>query len=53
MSTKKGKAKPERPEGWTDKNEEELTYLVDEFFRVRGSEAVVSTRAVCEKKVKP
>jgi len=47
MSTKKGKAKA-RPEEWTEKNEEDITFLVDEIFRVCGPQAVADTRSACE-----
>ena len=44
----KGKAKPNRPESWTEKNEEDLTYLVDEIFKECGPQAVSDTRKACE-----
>ena len=48
MVTKKGKAKP-RPDGWSEKDEEELGFLVDEIFRVCGPQAVSDTREGCER----
>ena len=48
MSTKKGKAKP-MPEGWTEKDEQDLTFLVDEIFSVCGPQAGADTRLACEK----
>jgi hypothetical protein len=45
-STEKVKA---RPKGWTEKDEEDLTSLVDEIFKVCGPQAVVDTRSFCEK----
>ena len=46
--TKKGKAKP-MPEGWTEKDEQDLTFLVDEIFSGCGPQAVADTRLACEK----
>jgi hypothetical protein len=41
--------KGKRPKGWTAKDEEDLTSLVDEIFRVCGPQAVSDTRKACEK----
>lgn len=42
---KKGKAKPK---DWTEKDEDDLKYLVDEIFRVCGPQAVSDTKKACE-----
>ena len=44
--TEKKKA---RPKNWTEKDEEDLTFLVDEIFGQCGPQAVADTREFCEK----
>lgn len=38
----------DKPKGWTEKDEDDLTNLVDEIFRVCGPQAVADTRKACE-----
>lgn len=43
------RSEKKRPDGWTAKDEDDLTSLVDEIFKVCGPQAVADTRVACEK----
>jgi ElaB/YqjD/DUF883 family membrane-anchored ribosome-binding protein len=37
-----------RPNNWTEKDEDDLKFLVDEIFKECGSQAVADTKEFCE-----